>query len=432
MIGTPVLHLLRTACIPLLCATLLACGGSGTSGDTGAPPDGGSVPTPPPPGARKALNSYTSDDQQRPVVASNTRGDAVVAWESMGQDGSHLGIFAQRLRNGQPEGAEFQVNQYTDSRQSFVTAAMDAQGGFVIAWRSSLQGSPGGTIFGQRFAADGSRAGSEFRIGPNDSDRDSQSEPQMAMTPSGDFVVVWSNREISRLNEQLGQNQNEERWLEARTYFADGTARAGPKRITETSTDAGTRLPRVAVDAQGRIAFAWPNGTANGTVVRARHFDLDLNPLTPAYSVASATAAVDVDQPSLAINDTGAFAITWETYTYGNRPLGLMTQRFSAPQAAQGEPILIASPDSGLIERTSTALGADGTLWVAAHGQDQVWLTTQTGASPSTAARRLSTPGFASLFPNIRLNGENTALVAWQSWMEDGDRRGIRAEQVSR
>jgi hypothetical protein len=50
-------------------------------------------PTAPP---RARVNSYTASNQSRPAVAAELRGNAVIAWQSDGQDGSGMGIYAQR------------------------------------------------------------------------------------------------------------------------------------------------------------------------------------------------------------------------------------------------------------------------------------------------------------------------------------------------
>jgi hypothetical protein len=64
-------------------------------------------------------------------------GDFVVAWESAGQDGYALGVFAQRFdAAGVAQGSEFQVNSFTADSQVRPAAAMDADGDFVVAWDS--------------------------------------------------------------------------------------------------------------------------------------------------------------------------------------------------------------------------------------------------------------------------------------------------------
>jgi hypothetical protein len=418
---TPRLRALAT----LTAAALLsvACGSSnsldgGSGGGGGGGQDVG------------AVNVYSTDDQQRPTVASNRAGKAVIVWESMGQDGNHLGLFARRFESGVPVGDEFQVNTYTDSRQSFPTAAMDAAGNFVVAWRSSRQGSPGGTIYAQRFAADGTRIGSEFLVGPDDSDRDSQSEPQMAMDADGRFMIAWSNRELGVLAEQLGQNQLEERWLEIRSYNVDGTPRIAPTRTTNNTDDQFPRAPRIGMDANSNIVLVWASAGA-GTNMRAQHFDLDGNALSPAYTVNTVSAAVGVDLATVAVAPDGSFAVAWEGYTFGYTPVGIIVRRYAGPQAPLGDEHIVSSPANGLVERNSIALNANGDLVVAAHANDRVYLAVERADGSVSASVNVSGGPFSALFPSVAISGEDQVLVAWQNLGQDGDGRGIRARTLA-
>lgn len=396
------------------------CGGSGDSGEGSPSASEQEV----------AANTYTTSDQQRPVATGNGQGRAVVAWESFGQDGNHLGVFARRFENGLPLGPEFQVNTHTASRQNFPAVAMDGAGNFVIAWRSSLQGSPGGTIFAQRYAADGSRLGGEFQVGPDDSDRDSQSEPQIAMNASGDFAIAWSNREIGALAESLGQNNLEERWLEIRTYAADGTPRIAPTRTTTRADDQFPRAPRVAMDANGNFVMIWASASG-GTLLRAQHFDIGGQALSPAYNVNEISPDIDVDLATVAMSPEGTFAVAWEGYTFGYQPLGIFVRRYSGPQTPLGAQQIVAPPGAGLVERNAISLAPNGDLLIAAHADNRVSYAVQTAAGAVRGPSRISNSGFPALFPAVARSGDGTAIIAWQSLGQDGDGRGIRVREIS-
>src|SRR4029077_7528168 len=109
-------------------------------------------------------NTYTPNQQLFPSATALKDGGFVVTWSSVGQDdGSDWGIFGQRYAaDGSPVGSEFRANTYTSGGQvsSCVTTLND--GGFVVTWMSPQDGSGNG-IYGQRYAADGSPVGSEFR-----------------------------------------------------------------------------------------------------------------------------------------------------------------------------------------------------------------------------------------------------------------------------
>src|SRR5205807_1189286 len=88
----------------------------------------------------------------------------------------------------------FQVNTYAQYNQTVGGAAMDASGNFVIVWDGQYTYDNGSTVqiiegvFGQRFAADGSRLGSEFQINTPVG----ASHGTVAGSDSG-FTVVWTH-----------------------------------------------------------------------------------------------------------------------------------------------------------------------------------------------------------------------------------------------
>ena len=75
--------------------------------------------TPIPTGTDTQVNTYTSGDQIYSSVTALNDGGFVVTWSSDGQDGSGYGIYGQRYAaDGTPVGSEFRANTYTSSDQS--------------------------------------------------------------------------------------------------------------------------------------------------------------------------------------------------------------------------------------------------------------------------------------------------------------------------
>ncbi|MBD2153421.1 Ig-like domain-containing protein [Leptolyngbya sp. FACHB-16] len=136
------------------------------------------------------VNTSTASLQEAPRIAMDADGDFIVTWHSDGQDGSGLGIYAQRFsRDGVALGNEFRVNTYTTDTQSDPQVAMDADGDFVITWQSNGQDGDGLGVYAQVFNKLGNRVGEEFRA--NTFTTYSQYRPQIAMDADGDFVITW-------------------------------------------------------------------------------------------------------------------------------------------------------------------------------------------------------------------------------------------------
>lgn len=101
------------------------------------------------------VNTTTGGTVEKPDVAMSATGDFTIAWQSDGQDGSGMGIYAQRYSNngGSPlaQGAESRVNTNTSGAQDSATLAMDAFGDLTAVWESAGQDGDGYGIYGQRY-----------------------------------------------------------------------------------------------------------------------------------------------------------------------------------------------------------------------------------------------------------------------------------------
>jgi acetyltransferase-like isoleucine patch superfamily enzyme len=108
------------------------------------------------------VNTYTPGDQRQPTVAMGPAGDFLVAWTSADQDGSGAGVFGQRFdSSGRRVGLEFLVNEHTPGAQRNPAAAIGPRGDAVVTWQSFGQDGSSDEVFGRRFAGSGSGAGGD-------------------------------------------------------------------------------------------------------------------------------------------------------------------------------------------------------------------------------------------------------------------------------
>jgi hypothetical protein len=143
-------------------------------------------------GSEFRVNTYTSDQQTNPAVAMDGGGNLVIAWDDRWQDGSDWGVYGQRYDSaGVAQGAEFRVNTYTSSSQGGPAVAMDSTGGFVVAWHSYTQDGSGNGVYAQRYAADGTAQGGEFRA--NTYTYSEQHTPAAAFGANGDLLIAWQS-----------------------------------------------------------------------------------------------------------------------------------------------------------------------------------------------------------------------------------------------
>ena len=148
-------------------------------------------------GAEFRVNTYTTYRQSRLSVAADSAGGFVVVWDShLGDEPSgfkNYDIVGQRYAgSGVPLGPEFRINSYTTDYQLRPAVATDSTGNFVVVWESSFQDGPGPLVFGQRYSAAGAPVGTEFRINTSTTNADDYN-PDVASDADGNFVVTWTD-----------------------------------------------------------------------------------------------------------------------------------------------------------------------------------------------------------------------------------------------
>ncbi|MCW5599183.1 MAG: hypothetical protein KIT59_08750 [Nitrosomonas sp.] len=143
-------------------------------------------------GAEFLVNTTTASHQMAPSITAFIDGGFVVTWNSYNQDGSGYGVYAQRYdANGAELGREFRINTATASDQVSRSTAALTDGGFVVTWQSFGQDGDGLGVYAQRYDANGEIQGGEFRV--NTTSTDHQSNSSVAALADGGFVVSWDS-----------------------------------------------------------------------------------------------------------------------------------------------------------------------------------------------------------------------------------------------
>jgi len=225
------------------------------------------------------VNSVTSGRQRSPALAVGDDGRFVVAW---GTDYPGFEIAAQRFdAAASPAGGEFQVNTYTTGGQGDVSVEVDADGDFVVVWTSfgSSEGDTDYSVQVRRFAMDGTPAGAETQV--NTYTTEDQRYPDVAVRPSGEFVVVWAS---------LAAEGDPDLWsVHGRRYGATGDP-LGDQFQVNTYTTGRQLWPDVAYQPDGGFVVAWSSNGSFGTdddleSVQVRRFDSAGAPLGPEVQV---------------------------------------------------------------------------------------------------------------------------------------------------
>ena len=105
-----------------------------------------------PVGGEFQVNTFIGGAQRAPAVAGLSDGGFVVLWQSFFLDGDQFGVFGQRFdASGNPVGGEFQVNTFTTDDQERPSVAALGGGGFVVTWQSFGQDGDGFGVFATQF-----------------------------------------------------------------------------------------------------------------------------------------------------------------------------------------------------------------------------------------------------------------------------------------
>jgi hypothetical protein len=266
-----------------------------------------------PSGGEFRASTNTTDVQQEPVVAAAADGSFVVAWASGNGPTffDYYEIFARRFdADGAPLGFQFQVNTYDYLNQDTPAIASSPDGRFVVVWESHWQDGSLGGVFGQRYAVDGTRLGSEFQV--NTTTTDFQFRPGVAMHDDGGFVVVWET-----LYPLPGR-------ISGRRYDAAGNALG-----TEFEVALGVD-PDVTAEGDGGFLVAW--GTDDGTYdeVLGLRYDASGAPVGGHFQINSYTTGVQ-RLPTLAAAADGRFVVAWESEGQVGPSTGIFGQRYAGP-----------------------------------------------------------------------------------------------------
>ncbi|HLA63184.1 MAG TPA: hypothetical protein VK610_02065, partial [Rhodothermales bacterium] len=166
--------------------------------------------------------------------------------------------------------------------------------------------------------------GSEFHV--NTYTTSDQTLPAVAMATGGAFVVVW---------ESDGQD-GDSYGVFAQRHGAGGTSVGGAFRVnTHTTLYQGS--PAVAMDADGDFVVTWMSAhDGAGSGIFAQRYDATGMPQGAEFPV-SAGATLLRGFPSVAMDASGAFVVTWQSGAAGSDDVDIYARRYDAAGVPLGE-----------------------------------------------------------------------------------------------
>ena len=209
-------------------------------------------------GGSFAVNTTTTNNQDRPAAALAADGSAVVAWTDQSNPGSE--IRAQRIDpSGNLVGPEFIIGNDTGNEDD-AAVGVDAAGNFAIAFERNVGAAQTQNIFVRRYSAAGAALdGAAVQVNTHTSQP--QIAPSISVRADGAFAVAWQSQ--LQDGDQYG--------IFAQQFATDGTASGGEFRVN--STTAGTQKSPAAAWTGSGLAVAWHgNGPVDADGIYAQVF----------------------------------------------------------------------------------------------------------------------------------------------------------------
>lgn len=325
-----------------------------------------------------------------------------------------------------PMGPEFQVNTTPGQSVADPAVSLDAAGNFVVAWQCDGPDGSNNGVFGQRYLADGTPSGAEFRV--NTFTLGSQQAPAVARAPGGEFIVVWGD---------ASQHDGSREGVFAQRYSAAGTP-AGVEFQVNTFTLNVQGRATVAMDADGDAVVTWESYYQDGSLggIYAQRFDAAGTPIGDEFRVNS-TIAGQQRQPAIGMDPAGDFVITW--HSFDGNDYGVYAQRYSAAGTPVGGEFQVNEYTTGAQMNPTAAIDAAGNIIVTWQSDTQDAGTTgvygrrfdPTGAKLGGEFRVNSFAPAGQTTPVVFADGTGESVILWTSADQDGDAGGVFGQRYA-
>ena len=381
-----------------------------------------------------AVNSFTTDNQTAPSVATFADGGFVVVWGSLdpAQDGSGSAIKGQLFDSaGRKVGFEFQVNSAASGHQFTPSVATLENGNFVVTWATTgaepfPAGSGSDGISARMFDRSGGPVGGEFKVDTSGST--SLFEPEITALENGGFVISWADWDGFE--------------VKARLYDANGFP-AGAEFTINANTNGTQDSADITALASGGFVATWRTTDAaadgSGEAVKAQIFAANGARVGGEFLVNSHKPDGQYD-PSITALAGGGFVITWATRdpAQDGSSGAVKGQIFDASGARVGGEFLV-NTEAADIQREAVVTGTpDGGFVVAwtnySSSQDGSSLAIKAQAFDAAGAKvgaemlvNTLTSG-AQFLPDIATLADGRVIVTWASTTGDISGYSVRAQ----
>ncbi len=238
-----------------------------------------------------------TDLHNSPSCDRSPQGDLVVVWAA--REGEVQNVYGRLFgSDGQPEDTCFKINdddQEVDHLSPKVST--DSSGSFVVGWVDQRDGQD--RIYLQRYDPDGIKRGDNFPLHAGKADA-SQSDPDLDLNQTGEFVVVWV---------ESGQ-------IRAQPYDTSASP-VGTNIVVVDDPSSFPENPQVKVTDNGYFVVTWTDHRGEGSDIYVRTY-LDGSPQGSGQLVNTDTAGALQTSASIDLWGNYLYSVWMDNRTPGN------------------------------------------------------------------------------------------------------------------
>ncbi|MFH1508663.1 MAG: SdrD B-like domain-containing protein [bacterium] len=316
-------------------------------------------------------------DQITPDIAADSQGNIIIVYEEGGN------IYSSRKDVNQNACSISRIN-HTAVSASNPQVAVSENGKYVVVWEDNRNSSQ--DIYYQVVLANDNKASAPVRVN-DDNANVSQYNPNVAMDPMGNFVVVWED-----MREEYTDDDTD---IYFQQYDYDLNKKGSNVQVLNDSTEetisANQSDPAVAIDRTTNFVVTWVENDGSLQIIYARKINTDGSFNGSRFQVNAdipGTTYINPSKPNIALDRVGSMVFSWTAEkSLNDKDKDILIRRFSK----QGSPV-------------------DSTYATRANDDETSFV--QDYSSVTINDEDLTNPFFVVIWNDQRVNGSSNSTYA--------------------
>ena len=349
-------------------------------------------------------------DQLDPQIAMDDSGNFVIAWHDA-RNGD-WDIYFQRFDNSCVATGN---NQRVDTGangidQWGIAMAMEGMGNFIFTWEDLRN--VHWDIYFQRYTSLGGLSGANQKVNDDIASGD-QYHPSIAQDDAGNFVITWEDNRSSHWDTYFQR------------YDASGSAQGPNRRVNDDTGSEEQWDPCVAMDASGNFVITWEDERNGNYDIYFQRYDASGMAQGNNRKVNDDAGTADQLEPSIAMDDSGRFMISWSDERDGNWNVYLQWYSASGVPQWSNQKVNEAMGDFAFQGISSSVMNKSGNSVIAwwdwrrgGNGDIYFQRYDASGLPQGSNQRADDEAGVAYYewlgYPSIAMEDDGNFVIAWQ------------------